>query len=177
MRALERVECDLPALATELFGGAVAPPLRAQGVRAVDAHGLVFNQHEPAVNIYNVGNGFEPHKDLHALTLLVPLVAPVSAFEGGGTAFWASPPAPHGAYFGARHTWSKGTRSTEYSDWLPDAKGVAPSLVMREPAGTALIFGGDVTHGGQPVTSGQRTVFVASFSRVAHRPMALPLAA
>ena len=34
-------------------------------------------------------------------------------------------------------------------------------------AGTALIFGGEVTHAGLPVTAGQRTVFVASFSLAA----------
>ena len=32
------------------------------------------------------------------------------------------------------------------------------------PAGTALLFGGHVTHAGMPVTAGERAVFVASFS-------------
>ena len=38
-------------------------------------------------------------------------------------------------------------------------------MVLAPPAGTALLFGGDVTHAGQPVAAGQRAVFVASFSR------------
>ena len=120
----------------------------------------------------NVGNGFSPHKDLHGLTVLMPLVN-ACAFEGGGTAFWATAAAthPHGAYFGMKHTWEHGTRHTAHCDWLPDAKMVAPALILRHPAGTGILFGGDVTHAGQPVTSGQRAVFVASFSRVPHRPM------
>ena len=32
------------------------------------------------------------------------------------------------------------------------------------PAGTALIFGGNVTHAAHPVSAGERIVFVASFS-------------
>ena len=36
--------------------------------------------------------------------------------------------------------------------------------VLAPPAGTALIFGGDVTHAGMPVETGLRSVFVASFS-------------
>lgn len=135
-----------------------------------------------AITVCNAGNGFSPHKDMHALTVLVPLVD-AHAFEGGGTAFWSAPPraepggaegpTEHGApaYFGTRHTWERGARSTAHRDWLPDAKTVAPTLVLRHAAGTALLFGGDVTHSGQPVTSGQRAVFVASFSRVCHRPM------
>ena len=40
----------------------------------------------------------------------------------------------------------------------------APATVLRPPAGTALLFGGHVTHAGMPVTAGERAVFVASFS-------------
>jgi hypothetical protein len=61
------------------------------------------------------------------------------SFTGGGTAFWA-----------------------------PDARGPrveGATIVMRPAAGSAMLFGGKVNHAGVPVESGQRVVFVASFSR------------
>ena len=64
-----------------------------------------------------------------------------SAFEGGGTGFW-----PRGA--------------DEH-----DARRATPALVLRPPAGTALLFAGCVTHAGVPVRAGERAVLVASFSR------------
>ena len=51
--------------------------------------------------------------------------------------------------------------------WAQDSLGhrvEAPAAVLRPPAGTALLFGGHVTHAGMPVTAGERAVFVASFS-------------
>ena len=51
--------------------------------------------------------------------------------------------------------------------WAQDSLGhrvEAPAIVLRPPAGTALLFGGHVTHAGMPVTAGERAVFVASFS-------------
>lgn len=39
-----------------------------------------------------------------------------------------------------------------------------PEAVVRPPAGTAIIFGGSVTHAARPVREGERCVFVASFS-------------
>ena len=51
--------------------------------------------------------------------------------------------------------------------WAQDSLGhrvEAPTAVLRPPAGTALLFGGHVTHAGIPVTAGERAVFVASFS-------------
>jgi hypothetical protein len=39
-----------------------------------------------------------------------------------------------------------------------------PTFIARPPAGTALVFGGKLTHAGHPVASGERVVFVASFS-------------
>ena len=42
--------------------------------------------------------------------------------------------------------------------------GAEPALVLRPPAGTGILFGGDVTHAGVEVSSGTRVVFVASFS-------------
>ena len=37
---------------------------------------------------------------------------------------------------------------------------------MHAPAGSALIFCGEVTHGALPVVAGQRAVFVASFGPI-----------
>ena len=51
--------------------------------------------------------------------------------------------------------------------WAQDSLGhrvEAPAAVLRPAAGTALLFGGHVTHAGMPVTAGERAVFVASFS-------------
>ena len=39
-----------------------------------------------------------------------------------------------------------------------------PSVVVRPSAGTALLFGGNLTHAGIPVKTGTRVVLVASFS-------------
>ena len=39
-----------------------------------------------------------------------------------------------------------------------------PTAVLRPPLGTAILFGGDVTHAGLPVEAGTRAVLVASFS-------------
>ena len=36
--------------------------------------------------------------------------------------------------------------------------------MLAPAAGSALVFGGTVTHAGQPISEGERTVFVASFS-------------
>ena len=83
------------------------------------------------------------HKDHQALTVLVPLTSPQSDFEGGGTAFWAQD--------------SRGFRVEP------------PSLTLRPPAGTCLLFGGHTTHAGTPVVDGERCVLVASFSRLGGR--------
>ena len=75
-----------------------------------------------------------------ALTILIPLVNPEESFSGGGTGFWA------------------GNRETS------ENPGTPPDLVLKPPAGTALVFGGDVTHSGMPVQDGLRSVLVCSFS-------------
>ena len=36
--------------------------------------------------------------------------------------------------------------------------------MLKPPLGSALVFGGDVTHAGMPVEQGVRSVLVASFS-------------
>lgn len=98
---------------------------------------LEFSSREPAVNVYTEGGEFLAHKDHQALTVLVPLSSS-ERFDGGGTGFWSQ-----------------------------DARGhrvERPSTVLRPEAGTAMLWGGHVTHAGMPVTRGERVVFVASFS-------------
>lgn len=42
-------------------------------------------------------------------------------------------------------------------------------MILRPEAGTAMLFGGHVTHAGVPVQSGRRAVYVASFSALGGR--------
>ena len=107
-----------------------------------------FSGHEPMINVYEVGGKFEPHEDGHDLTVLVPLTSPNdheqdacvegSGFDGGGTGFWAD-----------------GVNAEEVDD---------PSVVLRPPAGTALLWRGHVMHAALPVTRGRRHAFVCSFN-------------
>lgn len=87
------------------------------------------------------GNGyFGAHKDHLALTVLIPLTSAKNDFEGGGTGYWS------------------GNRDTDENPQSP------PDLILKPEAGSALVFGGDVTHAGLPIESGYRSVFVCSFS-------------
>jgi hypothetical protein len=98
---------------------------------------LTFSSREPGVNVYAAGGQFMPHKDHQALTVLIPLSDPGS-FTGGGTSFWSQ-----------------------------DARGPrveGPSITLRPPAGSVMLFGGHVTHAGVAVDEGERVVYVASFS-------------
>lgn len=49
------------------------------------------DRHEPALSIYTVGGDYPRHRDLHALTVLVPL-STAGSFAGGGTVFAGEPP-------------------------------------------------------------------------------------
>lgn len=69
----------------------------------------------------------------------MPLTSP-DDFAGGGTGFWG------------------GNRMMDENPEGP------PTTVLKPAAGSALIFGGDVTHAGMPVENGYRLVFVCSFS-------------
>ena len=134
---LARIDAELPQLAPRLFAGTPS----ARKMREMhERGGLEFSPREPAINVYGRGGEFAPHQDHQALTVLVPL-SPPSAFEGGGTGFW-----PRG-------------------DDERMARRAPPALVLRPPAGTALLFAGCVTHAGVPVRAGERAVLVASFSR------------
>ncbi|KAJ1640331.1 hypothetical protein T492DRAFT_509001 [Pavlovales sp. CCMP2436] len=93
-----------------------------------------------------------PPPHAQAISLLVPL-SPPGAFSGGGTAFWTN------GHHGPRPT--EGQPSYEPADarsWLPH------DLLLNPARGTAIIFGGDVTHSGLHVIAGTRHIFVMSFS-------------
>ena len=151
LRTLDLLEAHAPALDRELFGEtSLAAMLRQSDQPIFSSSSLAFTHNEPAINLYTAGGSFEPHKDLQTLTLLMPLTDG-ECFQGGGTAFWsrtAADPVAAGL----------GTISRDVST-------TAPATTLTPPAGSALLFGGDVTHAGQAVTAGQRAVFVASFSR------------
>mmetsp|Transcript_25611 Transcript_25611/g.40211 ORF Transcript_25611/g.40211 Transcript_25611/m.40211 type:complete len:289 (+) Transcript_25611:134-1000(+) len=103
----------------------------------LDADQLKFSSREPAINIYTPGGEFLAHKDAQAITVLIPLSCP-EQFQGGGTSFW-----------------SQDSRGHRVED---------PTIILKPPSGTAMLFGGCVTHAGVSVTEGTRVVFVASFS-------------
>lgn len=143
-RLLALMEAELPEFARAVFG-------QATGLAELRPE---YSPGEPAVNIYKKGGEFAPHTDKQSVSLLVPLSDEGVAFEGGGTAFW-----PDG-----HHTRREDAADDEpynendRSNWLPH------SHMLRPPTGTAIIFGGDVTHAGLPVTSGTRHLFVMSFT-------------
>ena len=103
---------------------------------------LEWSEGEPAINVYTAGGRFGAHKDHQALTVLIPLTAP-DEFAGGGTGFWTAEQRGH--------------------------RVEGPSVVLRPEAGSAMLFGGKVTHAGLEITSGRRVVFVASFSPLGGR--------
>ena len=164
LRVLDRLDDECPSIYSTLFapgeGWAARQPLNARGVQPKSADGppahlaetcptlrdlylageLEWSEGEPAINVYGAGGQFGCHKDHLALTVLMPLTAPGTDFAGGGTGFWA------------------GNRETSED---PQSN---PTAVLTPALGTALVFGGDVTHAGMPVQAGLRAVFVASFS-------------
>jgi hypothetical protein len=162
LRVLDRIDDDMPYVYSTLFepsaGWASRQPLNAAGQQPVEcpptyleetcptlrelymAGELEWSEGEPAINVYTPGGLFGCHKDHLALTVLIPLTAPDADFSGGGTGFWA------------------GGRAVDEDPLAP------PTKVLTPAPGTALVFGGDVTHAGMPVEAGLRSVFVASFS-------------
>ena len=164
LRVLDRLDDECPSIYSTLFapgeGWAARQPLNARGVQPKSADGppahlaetcptlrdlylageLEWSEGEPAINVYGAGGQFGCHKDHLALTVLMPLTAPGTDFAGGGTGFWA------------------GNRETSED---PQSN---PTAVLAPALGTALVFGGDVTHAGMPVQAGLRAVVVASVS-------------
>lgn len=111
---------------------------------------------EPAVNVYRAGGEFRPHEDEHTLTLLMPLTDACN-FGGGGTAFWS-----------LEDEGSSDAPERQAEDANGERCGTRPpALTIIPSAGSVLFFGGTVTHAAQAVTSGERCVFVGSFSPAA----------
>jgi hypothetical protein len=162
LRVLDHIDEHIPSVYEQLFkpseDWADRQPLNAQleqptvpppeylgeaceGLRELYMMGeLEWSEGEPAINIYEGGGYFGAHKDHLALTVLIPLTSPEEDFSGGGTGFWA------------------GNRE------VPENTQDPPDIVLKPTPGSALIFGGDVTHAGMPVDTGYRSVFVCSFS-------------
>jgi hypothetical protein len=135
-----------PSVTTTLFPPPPPPQDKNTNASLVELfhnNQLKWSTREPAINIYHAPFGhFGIHKDGQALTILIPLSDPGGSgdFTGGGTAFW--------------------------SQKFPREGMNDPSLVLAPPAGTALLFGGRVSHKGMQIPTGMRVVLVASFSRL-----------
>lgn len=178
-RALSLLE-QHPALAAKFFNLEVSRSSKLARLR------IVFSPGEPAVNIYSAGGEFRPHLDRQHISLLVPL-SPVGAFEGGGTAFWDARHSPPRATststrlgatrelqeaaasdddddWGERRDWAGADVSVIGDDQPPSANFPPHDYLLRPPAGTLIVFGGDVIHSGVRVDAGTRHIFVASFS-------------
>ena len=138
-RALQLIGAHLPAVARSLL----LPHEPVSSLCELELDAFEFADEEPACNVYDVGGEFKPHEDKQSVTVLVPL-SDSALYEGGGTAFWSDEARGPG----------RSRASTS-----------APTLVLQPPAGTALLFSGEVTHAARPVTSGVRVVYVASFTR------------
>lgn len=147
LRGIARLTHELPALLPKMFDGFSI----SKQSRICENPGLVFTPGEPACNVYTKGGQFVPHEDKQCLTILVPL-SDLDAFTDGGTGFWSE-----------EHRDS--TRGNLSGQDAIDAHG-PPSFVLKQAPGTALVFGGGITHSARVVTMGERVVFVASFSPV-----------
>ena len=154
-RLLAFIESQMPALALAAFG-------QASGLAEMD---IAFARGEPAVNVYTAGGHFAPHTDSEGdafregeevLTMLVPL-SPPGAFEGGGTAFWG------GSHID-RVRRMRASCSGEHYDVSNERNWLPHDHAVHAPAGTAIVFGGEVTHAGLPVTTGTRHLLVVSFT-------------
>lgn len=144
---LERALCHLdtevcPSLKKILFGEGMMDDNDGISISIAQLfrdHQLDYSIREPAVNVYEAPDGhFAMHKDHHALSILIPLSDPSTDFEGGGTAFWSQ------------------SHPIDGMD--------SPSIVLKPKPGTALLWGGRVSHKGMKISSGTRVVIVASFS-------------
>lgn len=139
-RVLALLRVEHPILLPRLFGGILSSDASAVATNPA----LTFTPGEPACNVYGAGGEFAPHEDRQSLTILLNLSS-IDSFCGGGTAFWSQATADelHGR---------------------PVRGHGSPSFVLTPPAGTALVFGGSVTHAARVVVSGERAILVASFS-------------
>lgn len=179
LRVLDFVDDNIPSVYETLFrpsdAWASRQPLTAQGTQPevpppsyladscpslrelYMAGELEWSEGEPAINVYTANGRFGPHADHMGLTVLIPLTCPTTDFSGGGTGFW-----------GGRSSASGGKGLDGLVNDVEHKGGMVPegppTTVLKPPLGTALLFGGDLTHAGMPVETGVRSVFVMSFS-------------
>ena len=140
LRQIARIESSVPLLVPNLFGAL----LRESPKSVFGNINLAWSEGEPAINVYTPGGCFTPHEDAQSITCLLN-VSQQGAYQGGGTAFWSKASAGTGR----------------------DLTSTNPhTCLITPPAGTALVFGGMVTHAALAIVEGERTVFVASFSPV-----------
>lgn len=150
-----QLQNEIPDLIPLLFGRPCLPHPLAKSTE------LKFSPGEPAINVYEPGGSFRAHTDKQSLTILVPLskaggepgMEPSGDYEGGGTAFWSRKDSvPHA--LDDERAEQLGIRESESN----------PKVVLRPSPGTAIVFGGEMTHAALPVLKGLRCVLVASFS-------------
>ena len=139
LRTLKRLETEFDGDEYASFGDCL------QIDSCVDNESVSWSPGEPAINVYVAGGEFRPHEDEQRLSILIPLTDE-SNFVGGGTAFW-----------------SAADRGPEDANGQRTVKG-EPRLLLKPRAGCAIVFGGQAKHAAQPVTKGERCVFVGSFS-------------
>lgn len=150
IRAISSVPVSLPNL---VLGKKLTESLTADEVSMsiMDHTEVCFSDGEPAINVYSVDGAFRPHKDQEALTVLLNL-SEEKAYAGGGTGFWSVADSTRGR-----------SREDPAGRLGPDT-WAPPTVVIRPPVGSALVFVGTVMHGGLRVTSGVRCTLVSSFS-------------
>ena len=137
-RVIAFLECELPDVSKELFGGS-SPAALALAERTP-----FFSEFEPSINTYQPGGRFDPHCDGYALTIVLTLNP--GAFIGGGTDFWNPVAGKAG----------KAGKETEKESCQ------RPPFLRIEPqpgaVGVGVIFGGNVRHAGRSVVEGTRCV-------------------
>lgn len=103
------------------------------------AKGMEYYWDDPVIIKYTAGNRLAPHEDMRQLTIVVPL-NPSKDFPlvGGGTRFWP-----------------QGTIAPE------DEHG---GVSVMAPAGSGIVFNGDITHSGNSVLEGTRFVLMTSIN-------------
>ena len=138
-RALSFLQCRLPAVARSLFGDAIRMD------RDRSERRFSFAQYEPTINRYTAGGLFPQHQDGRALSVVVTL-SEAGSFDGGGTMFFP--------YLERRRTTQDGSEHNA-------EEGCA--VLVNPPIGVALLFNGSFRHAGEPIASGIRHVYVASF--------------
>jgi hypothetical protein len=180
LRQTALMRAELPSLVSALFDASCL-----SSSTCVNNEELVFSEGEPALILYSPGCGFEPHEDGMALTCLLNVTSADDNYGGGGTAFWSqeeggSDDDPRGDSRGCSDDDARKRRKTSYEggcDGFTECSGDAsgdsrvggnarPAVVIRPAAGTAILFGGNVTHAAVAVASGQRVVLVAGLSPV-----------